>query len=77
MRHIRWHIKWNIRFAIDESTYHIPVEPQKLIDEITIDPRCSDQEFDQMKSQIEALGYTGELNLSGLYRVTLPTMRVT
>ena len=63
--------------TVDESTYHIPVEPQKLIDEITIDPRCSDQEFDQMKSQIEALGYTGELNLSGLYRVTLPTMRVT
>jgi hypothetical protein len=63
--------------TVSESTYQIPIEPLKLINEITIDPRCSDLEFEQMKKQILALGFDGELNLSDLYRVTLPTMRIT
>jgi len=56
----------------DESTIHptelkFDINPIEYIDEITFDPRISQEDFKRCHRELRILGYEGEINKSNLY----------
>jgi len=49
--------------------FQYDVDPGALFDEITFDPRLSDELFEVYKTHFERLGFPGSINRSPLYRV--------
>jgi hypothetical protein len=48
--------------------YSYPIEPSKMITEITFDPRMSPADVVMFQDEIRSLGYTGKINQSELYQ---------
>jgi hypothetical protein len=49
----------------DERTFAI--DPNNLIDEVVFDPRMEGHQFEECRTQLQNLGYTGRIDRSTLY----------
>ena len=52
----------------NSDLYPFEIDPLELIEEITFDPRASENEIDQHTQTIRSKGYTGVVNISELYK---------
>jgi len=43
------------------------IEPNKIFEKLTLDPRLNNKEFKNIELQIRSIGYTGEIEKSSLY----------
>lgn len=58
----------------DKLYFH--VDPNKLIDKITIDSRLDSDRFDTISKILRDLGFTGEIEQSKLYQLPKMTLRI-
>lgn len=61
---------------IDGGLYKIPIEPNKFIDEICIDPRLSDKDAATAINKIQTVGYTGNIIQSELYKLRVTKIKI-
>lgn len=53
----------------DNSFLDIPIEPNRFIDRLTVDPRIDREDFESTVARLRDAGYTGGIDQSELYRL--------
>lgn len=56
--------------------FTIQFDPNLLIEEVTTDPRMDGATFSRIEREIRSLGYSGDINHSDLYSVSIDTIRI-
>lgn len=70
-------IYWSNWFSAEGSKIvHMSVDPNKLFEEVTVDPRIDKIRFESIKKIITKVGYTGQINHSELYSIPYLTLKM-